>query len=385
MKKVLSLDWVNQFRCIGGECPLTCCGGWNIALKENEIEMYENLQHPFREEILKAVDAEEKCMKQSNGRCILLTEDGWCRIVRECGEKYLSYTCTIFPRGTHTYGDTIEAYVEIVCPVVAGYLMKPEKIAFNLAELEEEAEEDVDYQLYDTLSLTRTFLIELFQSYDWLYNTGKCYILLNVLNTVKELYQKGKLNKENVTSQLLPYSQERNCLEIFQVGEQIASALELKAKRFYKIIMKLAESENLEILLFYVRSVELCQNLNCWLKDAGQLQADIQAFIPYFRDNYYCLVENYFVYVLFQGWIPKNLRMEKFGEKINMKIVEFGLIQLCAMSVWKQHGEITEKEYGVIIAGIERMLAHSQQIATEFMSLLEEEDSVAKILLLLLC
>ena len=77
--------------------------------------------------------------------------------------------------------------------------------------------------------------------------------------------------------------------------------------------------------------------------------------------------------------------MEKFGEEINMKIVEFGLIQLCAMSIWKQQGEVTEKEYEVIIAGIDRMLAHSSKMAAEFMSLLEEEDSIAKILLLLLC
>lgn len=59
--------------------------------------------------------------------------------------------------------------------------------------------------------------------------------------------------------------------------------------------------------------------------------------------------------------------------------------ELCAMSIWKQQGEVTEKEYEVIIAGIDRMLAHSSKIAAEFMSLLEEEDSIAKILLLLLC
>lgn len=385
MKQILILEWENQFQCVGGKCPLTCCGGWKIGLSDEEIKCYQNLSHPFGKEIVNAIDEEKKCIRQSGNRCPLLTKDGWCRIVQECGEDYLSYTCAIFPRKTHIYGDTIETYVEIVCPVVASYLLKPQKIVLTINELDDVVEEDEDYQLYDTLSFARTFLIALFQTYDRLYNTGKCYILLNIINAVKQLYQKGDLNKENIISQLLPYDQEENCMEIFRTCEQIASNLELKSKRFHTVITRLAENKMLEILLFFIKNEGLCKNFNCWLNDPRQLQTDIQAFIPYFRKNYDCLVENYFVYVLFLDWIPQKHKMEGFGENIKIKIVEFGLIQLCAMSVWKQHGKIQEEEYSVIISGIERVVAHDPEMAGKLINLLEEEDSIAKVLLLLLC
>lgn len=58
-------------------------------------------------------------MRQRDGKCGLLTEEGWCKIVLECGEKYLSDTCTCFPGCVREFGDVLECMVEIVCPVVA--------------------------------------------------------------------------------------------------------------------------------------------------------------------------------------------------------------------------------------------------------------------------
>lgn len=163
MKKLLYLDWYKEFRCVGGTCPLTCCGRWNIAVTEKEIEQYKAMSHPFGKKVLEALDEENKQMKQENGRCKLLTEDGWCSLVLECGEEHLSYTCTVFPRMLDVYGDIVEARVEIVCPIVARYLLNPQKICFGIEEIEGEVVEEVDYQLYDALSLGRTYLIDLFK------------------------------------------------------------------------------------------------------------------------------------------------------------------------------------------------------------------------------
>ena len=162
--KVLNMDWWNDFSCIGGECPLTCCcTSWSIDLTEKEIEQYEKLDHPFRDTIVASIDKENKKMKEKDGYCPLLTKEGWCHIVRECGEQYLSNTCTAFPRHRMIFGDVVEQTVELVCPVVANYLFRKEKIAFEFGETDEkETINSIDYTLYDTLSLVRTNLIELF-------------------------------------------------------------------------------------------------------------------------------------------------------------------------------------------------------------------------------
>lgn len=144
------MDWYVKFQCIGGKCPLTCCSSeWDIFLKEEEIERYKDMDHPFRNEIMKYVDEEKKCMitDAKKVKCGLLTEDGWCRMVLECGEEYLSHTCTIFPRNIRCYGDILERGVEIVCPVVAGYLLENIPIEFGIQEKELDVEiKAIDYQ-----------------------------------------------------------------------------------------------------------------------------------------------------------------------------------------------------------------------------------------------
>lgn len=385
MKKILSMDWVKQFSCIGGSCPLTCCRGWKINLTEREIEIYKNLRHPFRKEILQTVDAENLCMKTPNDRCGLLTEDGWCSLVRECGEEYLSGTCKVFPRGCHAFGDIEEVYVEILCPVVAGYLMTTEKIMFHITELEQEVTEEVDYCLYDALSLARTFLIELFQSYEG-YHTGKCYILLSVMDMVSNLYKQERLDKVNVISELIPYNQDENCMQIFSAGEAIAENLELKVQRLYGVIRRLAENHYLEQIFCNLKDILSYQNINIWLNDAQELFKDVKSFVIYFRKHYRCFAENFFVYSLFMHWIPNQLDMNIFGKKIKVGILEFSLIQLCVMSIWKQKGEVSEHEYEIIIAGIARLLERNGDMFKTINNFLEEEgDSVVENLLLLIC
>ena len=58
--KFLFMDWMATFRCVGGECPMTCCGNWNIGLLDEDIQGYKKLaeQHSFGKEIWKAVDEE---------------------------------------------------------------------------------------------------------------------------------------------------------------------------------------------------------------------------------------------------------------------------------------------------------------------------------------
>ena len=74
-------------------------------------------------------------MRQCDGRCQMLTEDGWCRIVLECGEEYLSGTCTTFPRKVKQFGDIMECMVEIVCPLVAERVFDDKKIEFMVGDI----------------------------------------------------------------------------------------------------------------------------------------------------------------------------------------------------------------------------------------------------------
>lgn len=75
--KVLGMDWYNNFHCMGGTCPLTCCAAnWSILLSGEELEMYGNMQHPFRDSILEQIDMEKKVFKNRGRHCAMLNDEG---------------------------------------------------------------------------------------------------------------------------------------------------------------------------------------------------------------------------------------------------------------------------------------------------------------------
>ena len=40
-------DYYRQFTCIGGECPDTCCAGWEIDIDEDSYAYYNSVEGPF--------------------------------------------------------------------------------------------------------------------------------------------------------------------------------------------------------------------------------------------------------------------------------------------------------------------------------------------------
>lgn len=389
-KKILCMDWMQYFRCIGGECPMTCCAGWNINITPEEILQYKKLaeRHSFGEKILEALDEEKGLMKLCNDRCMMLTEDGWCRIVLNCGEEYLSRTCTTFPRLTNKFGNILECCVEIGCPPVAKKLFEERKIAFILEEMDDEnlqvQEQEMDLQLYDTLSMARNYLIDLFQSYDSTYNVTKSYILFSAIRTMQEMGENDQLDRSQVRRWMERWD-DQNCAVVFQAMESITKRMDLKAVKILELLNKLLSSKALDFMTAAVEGNTLKEDYHCWIQDSKKFEEELQKFADYFLENYSMVFENYFVYVLFVDWIPKRLQMDQFGKTFFIRVISWCVIQLCAMSVWKREGEVSVEEYSLIVCGVERMCAHNSQFFGEMAEILAEEDNIAMALLYLIC
>lgn len=102
-------SYYSDFRCSGGDCQFTCCAGWRIDIKSEEIEKIlsaPNISDELRELVEKTfVKLPDNIGKgyivkfnKNNNRCPLQTDDGWCRIHRELGEDYLPEICCSYPR-----------------------------------------------------------------------------------------------------------------------------------------------------------------------------------------------------------------------------------------------------------------------------------------------
>lgn len=97
-----------NFHCMGGSCPNSCCAIWRIDWTKEEVEKLRSadcspelrelvetsfVQHPDNENMMAIISE-----AANNFDCPFLDKDRLCRIQRELGEEYLSYTCTSYPR-----------------------------------------------------------------------------------------------------------------------------------------------------------------------------------------------------------------------------------------------------------------------------------------------
>jgi lysine-N-methylase len=128
------------FRCLAGDCPDTCCAGWEIPVDEESEAAWETLPEPWRSRMasaLETVDGERQLRRRS-GRCALLTEKNLCALYAACGAETLCRTCRLHPRFVAEYGGWREIMPGLSCPAwVELYLLSDEAVTFVTRETEE--------------------------------------------------------------------------------------------------------------------------------------------------------------------------------------------------------------------------------------------------------
>ncbi|MGB8454189.1 MAG: hypothetical protein WCD89_17895 [Anaerocolumna sp.] len=58
--KILKPHYYDEFTCIGGECPDTCCAGWNIEVDKKSAEIYKNVPGEFGDKLRSLIKEDEK-------------------------------------------------------------------------------------------------------------------------------------------------------------------------------------------------------------------------------------------------------------------------------------------------------------------------------------
>ena len=107
-------DYYTRFECKGGECRRSCCGGWPIAVSQDEYfrllgmecssDLRRRLDCAFC--LSDGVDADHFASIQPNfiGKCPMHMENGLCQLHFECGPEILPDVCRLFPRSVYHFG-----------------------------------------------------------------------------------------------------------------------------------------------------------------------------------------------------------------------------------------------------------------------------------------
>lgn len=164
--RYLKPHYYDKFVCTAGDCPDSCCAGWQIVIDEASLERYGNEKSEFGTRLRNSIDWVEECFYQNNRRCAFLNEENLCDMYIEAGSGMLCDTCRRYPRHIEEFEGMREVSLSLSCPEAARIILsRKDPVTFRTFEKEtaEETYEDFDYFLFSALMDTRDYLLTVLQ------------------------------------------------------------------------------------------------------------------------------------------------------------------------------------------------------------------------------
>lgn len=160
-------DYYKKFHCLAGDCPATCCAGWQIVIDSKSLRKYASMKGSFGNRVRNSVNWKEHVFLQYNKRCAFLNEDNLCDMHIEAGPEMMCATCRKYPRHIEVFENEREISLSMSCPAAAELILKRKSpVTFRYAEDEKQDAEDesFDLLLYSALQDVRKQCFEFLQN-----------------------------------------------------------------------------------------------------------------------------------------------------------------------------------------------------------------------------
>lgn len=135
--KIVKPTFYKNFKCIAGDCPDSCCQGWEVDADSDSLEYYKTLDNSL--EIKKRIDFVLSKDEFDNTiftlapkkRCPFLNDENLCDMHIAIGGEHTPYTCRTFPRFIYDFGATREIGISFSCPVASDMMYNTESFDFE--------------------------------------------------------------------------------------------------------------------------------------------------------------------------------------------------------------------------------------------------------------
>lgn len=135
--KIVKPTFYKNFKCIAGDCPDSCCQGWEVDADSDSLEYYKTLDNSL--EIKKRIDSVLSKDEFDNtiftlapkNRCPFLNDENLCDMHIAIGGEHTPYTCRTFPRFIYDFGATREIGISFSCPVASDMMYNTESFDFE--------------------------------------------------------------------------------------------------------------------------------------------------------------------------------------------------------------------------------------------------------------
>lgn len=163
--------YYKKFTCIGGECPDTCCAGWQIMIDPASLKKYRQTKGALGSRLHNEINWEEGAFRQYQKRCAFLNEENLCDLYIEGGgAEMFCRTCRLYPRHIEEFEGLREISLSLSCPEAANLILGcEESVRFLKAENpdREETYEEFDFFLFTKLEDARTLIFQILQNREY--------------------------------------------------------------------------------------------------------------------------------------------------------------------------------------------------------------------------
>ena len=162
--KIYKPSFYDEFRCLAGSCPDSCCQEWDVQVDLDSAERYLALPGKLGQTLREKLKQDEDggyYLQITDRRCPMWRQDGLCQIQAELGEEGLCKVCHEFPRLRHDYGDFVELGLELSCPEAARLILNDGAPAMVTTEEPGGEEPEYDREAMEVLLRTRATALQI--------------------------------------------------------------------------------------------------------------------------------------------------------------------------------------------------------------------------------
>lgn len=144
--RIRKVSFYDQFSCLAGNCPDSCCKEWEVQVDPDTAKYYRSLPGQLGQRLRQVMKDDAQfgtVMINEESRCPMWRKDGLCEIQAQLGEQALCKTCREYPRLTHDYGDFVEYTLELSCPEAARLILTAPRLP--MVETEQPGGNVTDY------------------------------------------------------------------------------------------------------------------------------------------------------------------------------------------------------------------------------------------------
>ena len=367
---ILKPDYFDQFACIGGDCPNTCCAGWgDITIDEESLTKYNKVQGPFRERLQENIDQKKKQFRLKEHACPFLDEEHLCEIYKELGEQSMCYTCRAYPRTRDDYKELVQLNLTISCPEVARLLLEhKETITFQYFEQDTldckptVVVPKIQQKLFDAYFETQGVAIDLMQKKDISLSKRLLTTMFYIKNIQKTL-------DRNMLGETVKMNQQYSNPEYINAIVSQMDTIKIEPLLYIDLVFLLLNSDICTKMLSQIAlNNDEYNNIYkkyIFNKSRDHLKEVIETYEPEFEDymrertHEY---ENYFVYMIYETYM-KTIKEKNVLKANVMNNIGFVLIKVIGLFAWIENGKsLTTKDNALIMSSYDKAIIHGKQV-----------------------